>query len=108
MQTKHEQTLDDSQAIKWNFSVEAYMSQTYDFSDDSLNALYQKTKANQWDVNTDIDWSYELNPDNPLGMPDGTLLIYGTDVWNKMNEKNRAEIRHHSQGWTLSQVLHGE
>ena len=108
MQKEHKQTLDDGEPIKWNFSVDAFMSQTYDFSNDSLNALYQKTKATQWDVNTDIDWSYELNPDNPLGMPDGTLLIYGTDVWNKMNEKNRAEIRHHSQGWTLSQVLHGE
>jgi P-aminobenzoate N-oxygenase AurF len=108
MQAALEQTLDDSQPIKWNFSVDAYMAETYDFSDHDLNALYQKTKANQWDVNTDIDWSYELNPDNPLGMPDGTLLIYGTDIWNKLDEKGRAEIRHHSQGWTLSQVLHGE
>ena len=39
MQTEHKQTVDDGESIKWNFSVDAYMSQTYDFSDDSLNAL---------------------------------------------------------------------
>ncbi|QLL16662.1 ferritin-like domain-containing protein [Pseudomonas chlororaphis subsp. aurantiaca] len=99
---------DERQSFKWNFSVDAAMSQTYDFSDQQLHALYQKTKAYQWNVDTDIDWSYALNPDNPLGMPDGTLLIYGSDLWNKMDEKNRAEVRHHWQGWTLSQVLHGE
>ena len=41
MQKEHRQTLDDGEPIKWNFSVDAFMSQTYDFSNDSLNALYQ-------------------------------------------------------------------
>ncbi|MGN4152475.1 ferritin-like domain-containing protein [Burkholderia gladioli] len=94
--------------VKWNFAVDAYMAESYDFSDEDLNALYQKAKANQWDVNTDINWSYELDSANPLGMPDATLLIYGSDVWNKLDEKGRTEVRHHWQGWMLSQVLHGE
>ncbi|WP_199776142.1 ferritin-like domain-containing protein [Chromobacterium vaccinii] len=108
MQATLETRMDAAQPYKWNFALDAFMSENYDFGDDSLNAIYQKAKANQWDVNTDLDWSSELSADNPLGMPDGTLLIYGSDVWNKLDAKGRAEVRHHSQGWTLSQVLHGE
>lgn len=99
---------DQRQPFKWSLTVDAALAQTYDFSDQQLQALYQKTKAHQWNVDTDIDWSYTLNPDNPLGMPDGTLLIHGSDLWNKLDDQNRAEVRHHWQGWTLSQVLHGE
>lgn len=108
MQTMQEPPRDATRPYKWNVALDAFLSESYDFGDNSLNAIYQKAKTNQWNVNTDLDWSCELNADNPLGMPDGTLLIYGTDVWNKLDAKGRAEVRHHSQGWTMSQVLHGE
>lgn len=74
----------------------------------TLLSLYHKAKRNQWDANTDIDWSYELNEDNPLAMPDGTIAIYGSSTWDKMSEKNRADLRNHVQGWNISQILHGE
>ena len=41
-------------------------------------------------------------------MPDPTLLIYGTELWGKLSDTDKREVRHHAQGWLLSQILHGE
>ena len=40
-------------------------------------------------------------------MPDPTLLIYGTEL-GKLSDTDKREVRHHAQGWLLSQILHGE
>ncbi|UXI66201.1 ferritin-like domain-containing protein [Tahibacter amnicola] len=93
--------------LRWPLNVDAVMQSTYATGDDQLDRLYQKAKAQQWNAD-DYDWSYELNPDNPLDMPDGTLLIFGSPLWQKMDEPARAEVRHHFHAWTLSQILHGE
>jgi len=94
--------------VRWTAPVEAAMSDDYTCHDSALDALYAKAKAAQWNVDVDIDWRTELSPDNPLGMPDGTLLIYGTELWDKLDAPARREVRHHAQGWLLSQILHGE
>ncbi|MFM0738654.1 ferritin-like domain-containing protein [Paraburkholderia xenovorans] len=98
----------EPQDVRWTMPVDALMSDDYEMRDEALNRLYEKAKAAQWDVAKDVDWSSELDPDNPLGMPDPTLLIYGTDLWGKLDDKGRREVRHHAQGWLLSQILHGE
>lgn len=94
--------------VRWSMPVDALMSEDYEFREEALNRLYEKAKEAQWDVAKDVDWSHQLDPDNPLGMPDPTLLIYGSDLWSKLDEPGRREVRHHAQGWMLSQILHGE
>ena len=102
------QDLSPPSNVHWTMPVDAVMSNDYACREAALNTLYAKAKAAQWDVDTDIDWRAELSPDNPLGMPDPTLLIYGTDLWAKLGAPARREVRHHAQGWLLSQILHGE
>jgi len=34
--------------------------------------------------------------------------LYGTKIWDKLSEKQRTELRYHSQVFNLSQFLHGE
>src|SRR6201981_3515645 len=34
--------------------------------------------------------------------------IYGTDLWNRMNDKERRQVRHHLQASQISQFMHGE
>jgi hypothetical protein len=92
---------------RWPLNAEGVIHCSYDGGDEQLRRLYEKAKAQQWNVE-DYDWSFELNPDNPLDMPDATLLIYGTPLWEQLDEKGRADVRRHFQSWTLSQVLHGE
>jgi hypothetical protein len=96
------------EGIRWAMPVAAFMSEDYACREDRLNVLYDKAKRAQWDVAKDVDWSHELDPDNPLGMPDAMLLIYGTPMWDGLDAKGRREVRHHWQGWMLSQILHGE
>jgi hypothetical protein len=75
---------------------------------ESLRRLYQKGKRLQWDQETRIDWSQDLDPENPQGLPDEAIVIYDSPVWNKLNRKERANVRRHIQAWQNSQFLHGE
>ncbi len=88
--------------------VTARVCDDYELRDADLQVLYAKAKRTQWDIDRDIDWHTELDPANPLGMPDATLLVYGTDVWSTLDERGRSELRRQAQGWLLSQILHGE
>ncbi len=77
-------------------------------ADATLASLYDKAKAQQWDAARDLDWNQPVPEGNPLAMPDGTIAIYGSSVWNGMDEATRAQVRHDIQSWNLSQVLYGE
>ncbi len=70
--------------------------------------LYQKGKDRQWDANKRIDWTREINPENPLGVPDAFIPIYGSKVWDRLTEKEKGVVRHHMAAWQFSQFLHGE
>lgn len=80
----------------------------YDEGRDKLLNLYEKGKNLQWNTNTRIDWSIELDPDNPLGMPDPFFNIYGSPTWNKLDDKGKAELRRHEGSRLFSQFMHGE
>ena len=80
----------------------------YDDSRDGLLKLYDKGKQQQWDAAERIDWKQNLDPENPMGLPDEAIGIFGTDIWNKMTAKERANLRRHGQAWQISQFLHGE
>jgi hypothetical protein len=80
----------------------------YDDTRDRLLSLYEKGKEKQWNTNTRLDWSIEVDPGSPLNAPDETVPIFGSDMWNRMDEKGRREVRHHMAAWLNSQFLHGE
>ncbi len=80
----------------------------YDNGRDKLLALYEKGKNKQWNANERIDWSQEVNLENPLGFPDYFVSIYGSPTWMKLDERGKAEVRHHVEAWRFSQFLHGE
>jgi hypothetical protein len=86
----------------------ARFSWEYDEGRERLLALYQKGKDKQWDTTKRIDWSIEIDPNNPIGMPDEFNAFFGTDIWNKMTPKERDNFNHHQASWTWSQFLHGE
>jgi len=81
---------------------------SYDQGRERLLALYQKGKDKQWDAQKRIDWSLEVDPYDPLGLPDEAMAIYGTRYWDAFGERNRAELRRHYASWQFSQFLHGE
>lgn len=95
------------QITHWPIAVDAPVADCYQATDAQLDGIYAKSKSQQWNIN-DYDWSYALSPDNPLDLPDQTLLVYGSPLWDGLDEAGRRELRRHFQAWTLSQVLHGE
>ena len=75
---------------------------------DALLKLYAKGKQRQWDAATRIDWSLDLDPENPQQLPDEQISIFGSDIWNKLTPTERANLRRHLQAQQLSQFMHGE
>ncbi|HEX5404172.1 MAG TPA: ferritin-like domain-containing protein [Pseudonocardiaceae bacterium] len=80
----------------------------YDDGRDRLLALYQKGKDKQWDQTKRIEWDIEVDPLDPLGLPDTFNGIYGTPTWDKLGPKERGVLRQHQTSWQFSQFLHGE
>jgi len=80
----------------------------YQDGSDSLLKLYQKGKDRQWDATTRIDWSQDLDPENPEELPDETIPIHTSDVFRRLTREEKAAVRRHFQSWQLSQFLHGE
>ena len=80
----------------------------YDDGRDKLLNLYEKGKKLQWNATERIDWSQDLDPENPAGLPDESIPIFGSDAWNRLTKKEIASLRRHFQAWQISQFLHGE
>ncbi|HEY0561149.1 MAG: hypothetical protein JWM48_639 [Mycobacterium sp.] len=80
----------------------------YDEGRARLLALYQKGKDKQWDQTSRIDWNLEIDPDNPLGLPDEVNPLLGTDVWDRAPQATKDAYGKHFTAWQFSQFLHGE
>ena len=80
----------------------------YDDGRSKLLSLYRKGKKLQWDAEERIDWSQDLDPENPEGLPDESIPIFGWDGFAKLTKREKANVRRNYQAWQLSQVLHGE
>lgn len=95
---------------QWDIAGSFATTFKWEYADgrDGLLSLYEKGKNLQWNTNQRIDWSQDLDPENPQELPDESISIFGSDVWNKLTAKERANLRRHVQSWQLSQFLHGE
>jgi hypothetical protein len=94
----------------WDVAATGYTRFSWEYDDgrDRLLNLYQKGKDKQWDAVHRIDWSIEVDPTDVLGFPQETSPIYGTDIWDKMTERERLELGTHQVAWQFSNFLHGE
>ena len=95
---------------QWKIDGQTTTAFTWEYDDGSeeLLRLYAKGKSQQWDAASRIDWSVEIDPDNPMGTPDQAIAINGTALWNRLGDPDRADDRRNLQAHTLSQFLHGE
>ena len=99
---------------EWKVDGQTTTAFTWEYEDgsDDLLHLYAKGKKQQWDAAERLDWSQEVDPDNPMGMSDRTIAIHGTDLWNSLDEKEQPPPslvigrRRSFRGWRLAR-LHG-
>ena len=82
----------------------------FDYQDgrDQLLRLYDKGTRRQWIAKDRLDWSIEVDHDDPLGLPDEIGPLFDTDWWRKMSDKEKGRLRHHVEAWRFSQFMHGE
>ena len=94
----------------WKLNGQTQTAFTWEYEDEreALLALYDKGKKQQWDAATRIDWSLNLDPENPQELDDRLIPIFGSPLWDKMGEKDRTTVRQHQQAQSLSQFMHGE
>jgi hypothetical protein len=94
----------------WHFPASGEVSFTWDYDarSSALLELYAKGKREQWDAEARIDWTLPVDPDDPMQMDEQVLPLHGTPLWAKLSERQKSEIRYHSQVFNLSQFLHGE
>jgi hypothetical protein len=79
----------------------------YDATRQRLMRLYENAKRDQWNSTTRLDWSIDVDPEQGL-VPDLGIGIYGTPIWDRLTEKEKARLRHETITWQLCQFLHGE
>ncbi|MCI0549075.1 MAG: ferritin-like domain-containing protein [Candidatus Rokubacteria bacterium] len=95
---------------QWTIGGETETRFTWEYEDgrDKLLNLYDKGKRQQWDAAERIDWSLDLDPENPMGLDERSIPIWGSAIWDRLTPKERARLRHCQQAQTLSQFMHGE
>jgi len=80
----------------------------YDEGRAAMMGLYRKGIEMQWNAETRIDWSQELDEDNPEQLPEEMLPISGMPEYERMSRQEKAQVRRHFQGWQISQFMQGE
>ena len=82
----------------------------------ALNKLYEKAKHSQWNGETDLDWSIEVDQEEfaravsdmrAAQMEAGGIVLDGTP-FASWGDKEWLTQAMESQNWSLSQFMHGE
>lgn len=74
---------------------------------EGLRDLYEKAKRDQWNGTTQLAWSTEVDPEGDI-IPQTINPIASYGPFQKLNERERARLRHAQIALQLSQFLHGE
>src|SRR5438105_6265555 len=95
---------------EWEIDSSATTVFDFDYKNgrDQLLRLYDKGTRRQWIGSDRIDWSPEIDFDNPLGVPDEIIPIAGTKWWDAMSDAEKGGVRRHMASWQFSQFMHGE
>jgi len=72
-----------------------------------LRDLYDKAIRGQWISDDVLPWDTDVDLDRQMA-PEQLMPLFGSDIYNKMTDKERHKINTESFSWTLSQFLHGE
>jgi 1,2-phenylacetyl-CoA epoxidase catalytic subunit len=98
------------EVTQWTIGKQGETTFSWEYEDGrrELLDLYEKGKRLQWDAALRLDWSQDLDPENPQQIDDRAVPIYGTPLWEKLSDREKIKVRHHQQAHTLSQFMHGE
>ena len=79
----------------------------YEKTREDLRELYRKSKLAQWDGETRLDWSIDVDIEKAQ-IPEFMHPLYGSEIYAKLDPKKHLELRREMPAWMQSQFLHGE
>ncbi len=92
-------------------TLEAMLDVTYTWgyqeSRQKLRDLYEKAVRGQWISDDVLPWQTNVDLEHPMG-PEQLMPLFGSDIYNRLSEKERRQINIETFSWTLSQFMHGE
>ncbi|MEW6735844.1 MAG: ferritin-like domain-containing protein [Acidobacteriota bacterium] len=88
--------------------AEVVYSWNYAAQNEKLRALYEKGKRDQWNAANDLDWSIDVDPEDPQMFPEQSAVLYGSEIWARLTTRERTRMLHENTAWRLSNFLHGE
>jgi hypothetical protein len=82
----------------------------------ALNKLYEKAKTSQWNGETDLDWSIDVDPEKIISDLQGSnaagpfewVVAHPDSPLKNWGDKEWTELGIESINWRLSQFMHGE
>jgi hypothetical protein len=92
-------------------TLEAILDVTYTWgyqeTRQKLRDLYDKAVRGQWISDEVLPWKADVDLDKPMG-PEQLMPLFGSDIYNRMTEKEKHQLNIETFSWTLSQFMHGE
>ncbi|HEX8950647.1 MAG TPA: ferritin-like domain-containing protein [Polyangia bacterium] len=79
----------------------------YELARQDLRDLYKKAQRSQWQPDATLPWQTPVDLEHPH-YPEAMFPLYGTDLYNKLNDKEKSRLSVEMFSWVLSQFLHGE
>lgn len=80
---------------------------TYEHARPELSRLYRKALVSQWNGETDLDWSIDVDLEGQ-NLPEFMHPLFGSSLYTKLTETERKRLQAELTAWTQSQFLHGE
>ncbi len=82
----------------------------------ALNKLYEKAKTAQWNGETDLDWSIDVDPEKIVSVIQGSnsagpfeyMANHPESPFKNFGDKEWTQLGVESMNWRLSQFMHGE
>lgn len=87
--------------------LELHWTWNYGSEVQELRNLYEKGKVNQWNAETDLDWSIPMSKDEWVVSPEASMLAQITKLMGK-DEATQKAAAFDEINYVLSQLLHGE
>jgi hypothetical protein len=92
-------------------TLEALLDVTYTWGYQDTRAklrdLYDKAVKAQWISDEILPWKTSVDLEKPMGA-EQLMPLFGSDIYNRMTEKEKKNLNIETFAWTLSQFLHGE
>ena len=79
----------------------------YQETREKLRDLYDKAVRAQWISDEVLPWKTDVDLEKQMA-PQEMMPLFGSQIWDKLTEKERKQLNIEVFSWTLSQFLHGE